>query len=303
MKAIIDLGTNTFHLLIAEVKQGNINEYFKLQVPVKLGKGGINEGIINEDAFKRGITAIAEFRKYIDQFEIKDVVANATSAIREAKNGDDFVNKVKNDYQINIRKISGDQEAIYIYEGVRNSFNLPGENILVMDIGGGSVEFIIGNRESILWKHSFELGAARLVDKFQKSDPIRMDEIHEINSYIDQNLKLLKDAQNQFPAKILVGSAGSFETLVDVVLKDFGVIPNSLSRHAFEIRGEDFEVFYELMVTSSSAQRSKLKGMVDFRIEMIVVAAILMNYVINNLNIKKIISSEYALKEGMLILS
>ena len=163
MKAIIDLGTNTFHLLIAEVRNGLINEYFKLQIPVKLGKGGIGDNLITEDAFKRGLTALSEFRKYIDQFEIKEVHAFATSAVRSAKNGDEFIFKAKKYYQIEINAICGDDEAALIYEGVKHSFNLPEENILVMDIGGGSVEFIIGQKEDIFWKHSFNIGAARLV--------------------------------------------------------------------------------------------------------------------------------------------
>src|SRR3954463_14736812 len=102
MKAIIDLGTNTFHLLIAEVRNNEIREYFKLQVPVKIGDGGINAGYINEDAFKRGMTALAEFRKYLNQFAIKDIKVFATSAIRSAKNGKDFVKQAKDNFELNI---------------------------------------------------------------------------------------------------------------------------------------------------------------------------------------------------------
>jgi exopolyphosphatase/guanosine-5'-triphosphate,3'-diphosphate pyrophosphatase len=300
MKAIIDLGTNTFHLLIAEIRNQEIQEYFKLQVPVKIGSGGINEGYITSDAFTRGITALTEFKKYIDEFSIKDVRASATSAIRNAKNGQEFVEQVKSKLNINIETISGDDEASCIYEGVRHSFHLPKENILVMDIGGGSVEFIIGNQEKIIWKQSFELGAARLIDKFQHQNPITEEDIFSVNKYLSEQLFSLKNALQKFPTTVLVGSAGSFETLIDVVLKDLKVIPNSLSKHAFEIRREDFDVFYELITTSTIEQRSKLKGMIDFRIEMIVVATLLMKFVVDEFEIKKIIASEYSLKEGML---
>ena len=300
MKAIIDLGTNTFHLLIAEVKNGMINEYFKLQVPVKIGKGGINKGLITSDSFIRGLTALAEFRKYLDQFGITQVHAFATSAIRNAVNGTEFINEAKKLHQIDIAAINGDAEATFIFEGVIHSFKVPDENILVMDIGGGSVEFIIGCNNNILWKNSFDLGAARLIEKFQPLDPITEKEIVEIRNYFNDKLKPLKDALKKYPTKILVGSAGSFETLVDVVLKDLEVIPNTLSKNAFEIRHEDFDVFYELMMTSKIEQRSKLKGMIDFRIEMIVVAALLMKFVVQEFEIKKIIASNYSMKEGIL---
>ncbi|MFI5221518.1 MAG: exopolyphosphatase [Bacteroidia bacterium] len=300
MKAIIDLGTNTFHLLIAEVKNGVIREYFKLQVPVKIGQGGIIKGIITPEAKQRAHTALAEFRKYLDRFEVKEIKALATSAIRGATNGDEFLTEAKELHGIIIEKISGDTEAECIYEGVSHSFDLPTENILVMDIGGGSVELIIGQKETILWKQSFDLGAARMIEHFSIHDPILQEEIELLESYFSDQLFPLTEALQKFPVSILVGSAGSFETLVDVVLKDLEVIPNSLSKHAYEIRRQDFDVFHELMITSSAEQRSKLKGMADFRIEMIVVASILIKLVTEKYQLKKIIASDYSLKEGMM---
>jgi exopolyphosphatase / guanosine-5'-triphosphate,3'-diphosphate pyrophosphatase len=300
LKAIIDLGTNTFHLFISEVKNGTLREYFKLQVPVKIGLGGINNGIITEDAYKRGITAVSEFKKYLDQFRIDDVTAFATSAIRNAKNGDEFVTDVKNQCGIDIVTIDGDTEADYIYKGVSNSFKLPDANVLVMDIGGGSVEFIIGRQKSVLWKQSFEIGAARLIDSYHKQDPISEEEIAGLNKYLDEKLGELRAAVNEFKAEILIGAAGSFETLLDVVIKDLTVIPVSLSKNAYQIRREDFDVFLEIMQTSTADQRSRLRGMTNFRVEMITVAALLMNYVITRFNIKRIIASDYSLKEGVM---
>ncbi len=300
MKAVIDLGTNTFHLLIGENNNGNLIEFFKLQVPVKIGKNGINNGFITDDAFSRGLTSIAEFKKYIDQFSITDVNAFATSAIRNAKNGNDFVKKVFELYNIKILTLNGDEEATFIYEGVCHSYNLNNSTILIMDIGGGSVEFIIGQKGNILWKQSFEIGAARLTEIYHKHEPISDDEIKLLNDLFSSKLSPLKEALINYPTKNLVGSSGAFETLLDIVIKDLAVVPNSLSKHAYEIRREDFEVFYELMIQSDEIKRAKLKGMENFRVEMIVVSAILMKYIVEEFEIKKIISSEYSLKEGMM---
>jgi exopolyphosphatase/guanosine-5'-triphosphate,3'-diphosphate pyrophosphatase len=300
LKAIIDLGTNTFHLLIAEVKQGAIREFYKLQVPVKIGRGGINNGQITPDSYQRGMVTVSEFKKYIDQFQVTDVTAFATSAIRTAKNGGDFVREVEERCGIKITTIDGDTEAKYIYTGVLNSFKFPAYPVLVMDIGGGSVEFIIGTGDEIHWKQSFEIGAARLLEQFHQSNPIAIDEKEELKAYLAEVLKPLDAAINQYQPTMLVGSAGSFETLVDIVIKDLTVIPNSLSKQAFEIRREDFDVFVELMKTSTTEQRRLLRGMTDFRVEMITVAALLMDFVVNTYAIKRIVCSNYSLKEGVL---
>lgn len=300
MKAIIDLGTNTFHLCIAEVKQGTLIEYYKLQVPVKIGSGGINKGLITPEAFQRGLTALTEFKKYIDQFQVKEVIAFATSAIRNAKNGKQFIKEAKENCGIEITTISGDVEAAYIYKGAFHSFKFPAYPVLVMDIGGGSVEFIIGIGEQIVWKQSFEIGAARLIDKFHDSDPISNDATNQLFHYLEQTLAPLFEAVNSYQPKAVIGSAGAFETLVDVVIKDLAVVPLSLSKNAFEIRKEDFDVFVEIMRTSTQEQRIRLRGMTDFRVEMITVAALLMYHVVSTCNFQHIIAVNYALKEGVL---
>lgn len=300
MKAIIDLGTNTFHLLIAEVKGDMLRVYFQLQVPVKLGSGGINSGIIQPDAYERGMVALTEFNKYLNQFQVTDVTAFATSAIRNASNGKQFINDAAQRCNIAITAITGDTEAAYIYKGVYHSFKLPDKPVLVMDIGGGSVEFIIGKGEQVVWKQSFEIGAARLIEKFKPSNPIAENQVAQLQQYLGDMLAPLFSAVAQHQPELLIGSAGAFETLVDVVINDLAVIPNSLSLHAFEIRKHDFEVFVEIMKTSTSEQRARLRGMIPFRIEMITVAALLMDFVVNQTQIKRIVVSNYALKEGVL---
>lgn len=300
MKAVIDLGTNTFNLLIAEVKNGQLHEAFKLEYPVKIGQGGINKGVIEEQAFQRGLSTLGQFKSSLDQFNIGDnVKAFATSAIRNAKNGTEFIEKAASLYQLEIDAISGEEEAGYIYNGVSHSFNFPEEEVLVMDIGGGSVELIIGRKDKMVWKRSYETGAVRLMDTFQKGDPIGKTEIQDIESHLESTFQDLFEILKMYPLNTLVGSAGSFETLVDMVLKDLQVIPNSLSRQAYEIRREDFDVFYEVITTSNHEQRMRLKGMKDFRVDMIVVSAILMNFIIQRAGIERIIASEYSLKEGV----
>lgn len=300
MKAVIDLGSNTFNLLIADVKNNQLNIAVNLEFPVKIGKGGLVNNLITESAMQRAMTALSQFKSYIDKFEIVEIKALATSAIRNASNGHELIQKVKHLFDIDIAIISGIIEAEYIYAGAKNSFKLPLDEVLVMDIGGGSVEFIIGRNENILWKHSFDIGAVRLFEMFKPESPLLESDILKIKKYISNEIKPLAIALNKYPLTTLIGTAGTFETLVDIVIKDLKVIPVSLSKNAFEIPMHEFDVFKEMMITSTLDQRLNLKGMFDFRAEYIPIAAILIELVIELADIKKLVCSNYSMKEGAL---
>ncbi|HEX2899850.1 MAG TPA: hypothetical protein VHS96_09040, partial [Bacteroidia bacterium] len=143
--AIIDLGTNTFHLLIAEIDE---REDFKIlekfKEPVELGEHGLDSGRISDAAFERGLQAIRRLQQIISMRQITEVRAFATSAIRSASNGKDFIATVKAETGMEVKIINGNEEASMIYEGVRNGIQMPpDQDVLVLDIGGGSVEFIV----------------------------------------------------------------------------------------------------------------------------------------------------------------
>ncbi len=300
MQAIIDLGTNIFHLLIAEVKDGIIYEKYQKQIGVKIGEGGINNGKITPEAFERGMQALEQFSKTIRSFQIEKTTAIATSAIRNAANGDDFIKAAYDRFNFSISAISGKEEADLIFRGVSESFDLPDENVLIMDIGGGSVEFILAKKDIIYYTQSFEIGTTRLFEKFKPSNPIEPKETKAIITYLGTVLLPLSKAIYEHPVKKLVGSAGCFETLVDVFLKDFQITPISVSKNADSIPKNLFGSFYHLMVGSNQNQRSRLQGLIPFRIEMIVVATVLINYCVETFQIEEIIASRYALKEGIL---
>ena len=190
----MDLGTNTFHLLIADDTAKGFNTVFKNTEAVKLGEGGINNGKIQPEPFARGLAAMQRFQDLILEYKVTAVKAIGTSAIRSATNGQDFIEQVEHHTGIQIEIISGEQEAGYIYKGIEASGCLTDHNTLIMDIGGGSVELIICNIDEILWKRSFEIGAARLMDKFHKADPIPVTAIKELTRYLDGTLTSLFEA-------------------------------------------------------------------------------------------------------------
>ncbi len=170
--AIIDLGTNTFGLLIVDVQGNQYKTIHHCREVVKLGQENITDNILSPDAFKRGVIALCNLSKIIQEYKAETIKAFATSAIREAKNATEFILAVKKEADIDIEIISGDKEAELIYYGNKMAINLGEKPCLIMDIGGGSNEFIIANNATVFWKQSFKLGVARLLSMFHPENPI-----------------------------------------------------------------------------------------------------------------------------------
>lgn len=299
--AIIDIGTNTFKMMIVRLtEEGTYKTIFKEKIPVKLGEGGINNQMIAHTPFLRGIKALKTLKETIDRFAVDQIQAFATSAIRSAKNGKDFVRKAKIESGIDIQIISGDREAELIYYGVRQALNLGTEKVLIMDIGGGSTEFIIADQEKIWWKHSFDLGAARLLEEVNPSEPITKNEIKKLKEYLKDELLLLFGAVELHSIKTLVGSSGSFDSLAEMIFYKFNTAENPLIKTEYTFDLKNFENIYKLIIESDIEQRMKMKGLALMRVEMIVVAVIMIRFVFKKLNLENMRLSTYSLKEGML---
>ncbi len=301
-QAIIDLGTNTFHLLIVEKNDTGYKTLFRESRPAKIGQAGINQGIITEEGIGRALTVLTYFRHVLDEHRVapEQVIATGTSAIRVARNQQEFIRRVEQETGIRIQVISGDQEAEYIYKGVRAAGSLDNTTALVIDIGGGSVEFILGNQERIFWKQSFEIGGQRLRERFMTSDPIGPASIRRLHDYFQEQLLPLANAIHQYHPAVLVGSSGSFDTLVDMwFMHEQGGLPDP-KQSAFTLPVEEFYRAYELLVTRNHAERMQIPGMIELRVDMIVVAVCLIDYVLKTYAISQIRTSTYSLKEGVL---
>jgi exopolyphosphatase/guanosine-5'-triphosphate,3'-diphosphate pyrophosphatase len=299
--AIIDIGTNTFKLMIARIQDdGTVTLIDKEKIPVKLGEGGINNQLIAHNPFQRGLKAMRTHKAKIDRFQVDQVLAFATSAIRSAKNGREFVRKVKAETGIDIEIISGDREAELIYYGVRNALDIGDEKALIMDIGGGSTEFIIADKNRIYWKHSFELGAARLLEEINPSEPIAKSEIKRLKSYLKDQLQLLWGACELHTVKTLIGSSGSFDSLAEMIYYRFHTIENPLVKTEYHFDLKHFEAIYKLLLNSTLEKRFKIRGLAAMRVEMIVVAVIMIKFVCKKLKLSEMRLSTYSLKEGIL---
>lgn len=287
--------------MIARVQEdGQFRVIDKEKIPVKLGEGGINNDVIAHSPFLRGLKAMKTHKARIDRFEVDKTLAFATSAIRSASNGKDFVKKVKAETGLEINVISGDREAELIYYGVRQALDLGSEKVLIMDIGGGSTEFIIADRDRIYWKHSFDLGAARLLEIINPSEPITKAEIKKLRTHLKEQMKLLWGACEVYPVKTLVGSSGSFDSLAEMIYYRYQTEENPLVKTEYNFDLDHFEAIYKLLINSTIEKRFKMKGLAAMRVELIVVAVVMIRYVIKKLKMKEMRLSTYSLKEGIL---
>jgi len=293
--AAIDLGTNTFHLIIAEQNGSELQIIYKTNEPVKLGENITHSNEIIPAAFERGITCLKEFKTIIDQYEVELVKGVATSGVRSAKNGQDFIAKVKATTGIEIEVIDGEEEAQYIYEGVKLSGAIHRKS-LIMDIGGGSTEFILCDEESLIWKKSYNIGAARLMQLFFKSDPINSTDKQTLIAHLEEELKAMKIICKEYAPKTLIGSAGAFETYAEMIDPTIDIKAISTAK----IDYNNYRDLAKLLNSSNHDERANMKGLIPLRVDLIVMASILTDYILDELQIHDIQLSTYDLKMGVL---
>ncbi|HEX8505984.1 MAG TPA: phosphatase [Hymenobacter sp.] len=301
--ALIDLGTNTFHLLIVEMPAVPGEKplvLLRTKAGVRLGEGGISQGIIAPEAYARALHTLAGFKEEIELHEAEEVRATATSAMRVTRNGPDLVRDIFEQTGIRVDVIPGDREAELICQGVRQAVNLGTEPHLIMDIGGGSVEFIVANQASIFWKQSFEIGAQRLLDRFfpDPSGVFPAAALEAEQQYLGTVLEPLIEALQRYKPVSLVGASGSFDSLADMQLGQLRT-EAQLPPHT-ELALGSFQESYRRLLSGNHEQRVALPGILPMRADMLVVAAVLIDYVLGISGITRIQTSAYALKEGLL---
>ena len=294
--AVIDMGTNVYNLLLADVVPGAWNRVHEMKQPARLGDGGLRSGVLSERAFDAASEAMDRLTAQLAAWGgAERTYALATSAVREAENGLDFAEFIEEKYHIPVEVISGDREATLIYKGIREGVQLKEDTVLMLDIGGGSNEFIIADAGKIYWKHSFPLGMARLLEQFKPGDPITSKEAKQVRSYLKQEMAVLWQTLEHYAVTALVGSSGSFDTYRSLLT---GAAKEK--EPSCHIGLSAFAELYHQLLHSTTAERMAMKGMTPVRVDFIVLAAILTNLVIEKAGVTKIIQCSYSLKEGVI---
>jgi exopolyphosphatase/guanosine-5'-triphosphate,3'-diphosphate pyrophosphatase len=297
--AVIDLGTNTFHLVISESAHGAYQEVARKRIYVRLGEGGLGSSNIIPEAWQRALDAMKEFRQIIDTHQVKEVYAVGTSALRSALNGPELIKTIEQQTNIRVEVISGKQEAALIYRGVKEAVKIAKNEIaLIMDIGGGSVEFIICDSNRSLWEQSFEIGSQRLVDNFNQYGSILPEELTNMEQYLAKHLQPLFQAVDTYRPTRLIGSSGAFTT-IGAILSAKQEIALSKDVTSYDIPFDKFVQLYKDIRYTTPEDRLQIPGLSDQRVDMIVVSMALIYFVLNKTNLDHITASRYSLKVGL----
>jgi len=292
--AIIDLGSNTFHLMIVEVlNDRSTSVLYKERIFVGLSENGIDQ--LSDAVMLRGIEAIGKFQIKINEYHVTHTSTTGTSALRTASNGDVFIKSVYDTYNIKIDKIDGAREAELIYKGVRQIIDLSGKTSVIMDVGGGSIEFIIVTDNVVSWSRSYDLGIGVLYSAYKIDDPISERQASDIKRELKDKLSELNDQLTNIESTdSLIGASGSFE-----VVQSMNGIPLSPDK-ATTVTLDDYHAISQRLIASTLAERANMEGLPASRIKLIVVAMLLIDVAIDIISPKNLVISPYALKEGVL---
>ena len=296
--AVIDCGTNTFNLLIASINKDGLNVLIKKKRVVKLAQDFSNK-LISEKATLRALNAMHYYKGLIIDSKVpsKSVYCVGTSAIREAKNQIDFIREIYLMTKIKIQPISGLQEATYIFKGILEEQIFSDECVLIMDIGGGSVEFIISKGRKIVWKKSFSIGAAKILNHLQPHFPFTKKETNALTDLFASELSDLIVAIEKYGPRLLIGSSGSFDSLISI--RNKLLLTDRIEEQNNHLKVSAFELIFKELVKKDYPALLKTPGLLRMRAKMIVPSIMLIKFVLHKMGKAEIIVSKYSLKEGL----
>ncbi len=298
--AVIDLGTNGFRLQIAEVPTlkdpndapaGQFKIIYKENDELKLSADGIHH--IGKVPFERGIVAMRHFASVLKEQGVQNARAFGTAALRIADNGQDFIDTVKKETGIEIDLITGEREAELIYKGMKLGVPLNAQPDVMIDVGGGSVEFIICNTEGVLWAKSFNVGVAILKQNFNQNDPIIEDEIRAVESFLNEHASEFIEKIQEFQPQTPIFSCGTLDFMVKILRGGY-------SMPYLEIEEKTFSEFYKRWLLLSEKELSLIPEIPKDKVEMLAVSMILMDWVMKRMNAHSLIASANSMKAGIL---
>ena len=299
----IDLGTNSFHAVIVDIyPDGGFYVVDKLKEMVLLSEKGVGDRL-SDAAMDRGLSALRKINTLSDHQRSERILAYATSAIRESENGGQFIQRVIDEIGIKVNAIPGRLEAELIGLAVQHGIQMPkpGEGpALIMDVGGGSVEFLIADKQKFYFLTSKKLGVARMHSTMIDHDPITTDEIRILQKHYYENLTDLAESFAMNRAPLLIGSSGTMENIALMIAYRNKRSP-SLSLNELEFSNDEFQEFYDYAITLDKKQRSKLKGIDEKRIELLPAGLVLVKYILDTYAIGQIKISSQALREGIIL--
>jgi exopolyphosphatase / guanosine-5'-triphosphate,3'-diphosphate pyrophosphatase len=295
--AAIDVGSNSLHMIVAQIGvDGAVTTLWRAKEMVGLGRMSFPSRRLSREAMEQAILALRRFQQEAYTRHCEKIIAVATSAVREASNGGDFILRARRELGIDIRVVSARDEARLIYLGVRHAADLKGGPHLIIDIGGGSVEFIVADETRPLLLESRKLGAARMTAQFVKSDPIDAADLEKLLKYYDQELSPIVRHIMELKPTAALGTSGTLENLAAMC----GSTADPTGQSAV-IESDRLSRLVGKLIESRAKDRDKLDGLDEQRRGQIIAGALLANELMRRLELKRITLCRSALREGILV--
>lgn len=296
--AAIDIGTNSMRLLIAEVEDGQIVNGFKDLETTRMGEGVDHTGELTKGAIERNLDALKRFTSRVRVEGIGYMPVIATSAVRDASNREIFLQRARQEAGVEIDVIGGDREAELGFSGVLRGLKETGENILVIDIGGGSTEFILGNEDGIQYMVSHNVGAVRMTEKCVMNDPPLAEDLSRLEAEIDQIILPTIKKLKEMKIDRVIGIGGTATTIASVHLQLLTYDRDKV--HNTDIHLKDVRNALESFVSVSLDERKKIQGLYPKRADVIAAGTMILDRILTLLEIDKLRISEYDNLEGLI---
>ena len=295
----IDIGTNSMRLLIADYKNNKIENRKKYINITRIGQGVDDKGYITEEALERNLNALKEFADKCIEEKCEKVYCMGTSALRDSKNGQDFVNRAKELTNIDVKIICGEEESNLGFMGVLEGAGGDKSNyILVLDIGGGSTEFIVGNEDGIKFCKSENVGALRMTEKFITTDPISDEEFNKMSDFIEKTISSTLDKIKGMHVSKLVGIGGAITSLS--AMNQQLEVYSMEKVHNSVVTKKDLEKILQNLKNMTLNDKKTIKGLQPKRADIITAGVKILHIVMEKLEIEKIMISEYDNLEGLI---
>lgn len=297
----IDVGTNSLHLLMAEISpEGDFHAIGGDKELVQIGRGGFREHRLTSRKMDEAIRTLMRFTKLARIKDIGRLRAVATSAVREARNGGDFVERVRSEVGLELHIISAEEEARLIHLGVRHAMDLSSGETLIFDIGGGSLEFILDTAGTADVVASVKLGASRLAETFLRTDPPTEAEYKSLREHINTRLAPLLELASKRKLTRCIATSGTVKNIAEVCRERRGTPDTDKSGFLSMRRGELKALFGELS-TMPRESRAQIPG-IDFkRVDACLPALMLMNLILRTVEVDEVQCCESALREGIVV--
>jgi exopolyphosphatase/guanosine-5'-triphosphate,3'-diphosphate pyrophosphatase len=305
---ILDIGTNSIHLVLVEIgKDLSVQVIDRAKEVTRLGDTSFQDGYLSETAIHRGLSAVRRFKKLADIHGVAKVKAVATSAVREAVNGGDFLEMIEKETGIGVDVITGEEEARLIYLAVKHCIPLGKRPSAIMDIGGGSVEFIIANgangangadESAVRHCWSLKLGTLRLKGDYLKNDPPSKKELQRMGEHIHAELGPAIKKLKQLGVKTLVGTSGTIMNLVSMANWASKDGPIEILNN-FRIRPRPLRELHRTLEKAGRKERQRIKGIDPARVDIILPGSAVMNAVLEETGIEEVVLCDEAIREGV----